>query len=649
VATAYLGITLVMTWPLATGLTRDIPWDLGDSLLNCWIIAWVNEHVLHFLTGHLDAFRGFWTGNIFYPAPLTLAYSEHMVAEALQVLPVYLVSGNLILCYNLLFLSTFVLSALGMYLLVRELTGMRTAGFVAGLLYAFAPYRIGQYSHLQVLSSQWMPFALFAFRRYFETRRRGPLIGGVAAAIAQNLSCGYFTLFFTPFLVAYVLYEIVERRLWSDPRVWRDVVIAGILVAGVTAPFLVPYGELRQSGFPRRAVEEVMLYSADVYGYLTAHGAELLYGDWMRAYPKAEGDLFPAIVPVVLAGWGIATAIVTNWTRAMTSSSSSSSSSSRAADMIFFGGALVVALHVVATVVIFFTGGITLRLGPLPLRAATLWRVVAGTVFFVAILAAISPRARVFVKGVPRSAVLFFSSALLAAFWLSLGPMPMEMGKRLSGAALYWYFYEYVPGFDGLRVPARLAMLVALFLSVLAGYGLAAIERRWRKGAAVTLALGVAFLVEAAALPLAVNGTFASDDFVTPVSRVLTPARAPEVYRFLKTMPAEAVIAEFPFGDYAHELRYVYYSTVHWKRLLNGYSGGFPPSYMRHRAAFLRPLRIPDVAFDILTESGATHAIVHEGAFKGEEGAAVSEWLRSKGAQVVATFGRDRVFALPPR
>ena len=42
------------------------------------------------------------------------------------------------------------------------------AAFVAGLLFAFAPYRLPQSSHVQVLSSQWMPFALYGIRRYFD-------------------------------------------------------------------------------------------------------------------------------------------------------------------------------------------------------------------------------------------------------------------------------------------------------------------------------------------------------------------------------------------------------------------------------------------------------------------------------------------------
>ena len=34
-----------MTWPLAGGLTRDVAWDLGDSVLNMWILAWDCEQL----------------------------------------------------------------------------------------------------------------------------------------------------------------------------------------------------------------------------------------------------------------------------------------------------------------------------------------------------------------------------------------------------------------------------------------------------------------------------------------------------------------------------------------------------------------------------------------------------------------------------
>ena len=49
--------------------------------------------------------------------------------------------------------------------------------------------------------------------------------------------------------------------------------------------------------------------------------------------------------------------------------------------------------------------------------------------------------------------------------WLSLGPLPNAGGSRVSGFGLYGVLYDYVPGFNGVRVPARYAMIAGLFLA----------------------------------------------------------------------------------------------------------------------------------------------------------------------------------------
>jgi len=160
---AYLLVALAFTWPLVTVIGTEIAWDMGDPLFNSWVLLWTGGQVLAFLSGDFSALNRFWHGNIFYPERLTVAFSEHLVPQMLQALPVLAATDNVVLAYNLLFLSTFVLSGFGMFLLVRELTGNAAAGFVAGLAFAFAPYRVAHFSHLQVLSAQWMPFVIVVY------------------------------------------------------------------------------------------------------------------------------------------------------------------------------------------------------------------------------------------------------------------------------------------------------------------------------------------------------------------------------------------------------------------------------------------------------------------------------------------------------
>src|SRR6185295_13129894 len=98
----YVAATIALTWPLAAGLAHHIPGDFGDPLFTSWVIAWDATHLG----------PGWWQANIYAPHPLALAYSEHFLPQALQILPIYALTKNPVLCYNLLFLSTFVLSAL---------------------------------------------------------------------------------------------------------------------------------------------------------------------------------------------------------------------------------------------------------------------------------------------------------------------------------------------------------------------------------------------------------------------------------------------------------------------------------------------------------------------------------------------------------
>jgi hypothetical protein len=642
----YFAAALAMTWPLAAGLSHDIPWDLGDPVLNCWILQWGADHWLRFLGGDAGAFRGYFNANIFYPEPLALAYSEHLTAQVLQVLPVYALTGNIVLSYNLLFLSTFVLSGLGMFLFVREVTGSARAACVAGLVYAFVPYRIGQFSHLQVLSSQWMPFALYGFRRYFVTRRAWPLAGAAAALVLQNWSCGYFLLYFAPFAAAYVLYEIADRGLWRDVRVWASLGAAAALVAGATVPLLLPYLELRRLGFEARPIDEVIRYSADVYSYLTAHETQSWWGAIARAFPKPEGELFPSLTPVLLALAGIAAHARITW--AVTRARGEEAEVPAWRRALLCAAAAVLAWQLLSMIVILAHARLDWQIGPAAIRARSLPRALAIAVPAAVVLMACSRRARAFIRGVPGSAFAFAVVGVVAAFWLSLGPAASSHGVRLDGDGPYAWFFRHVPGFDGLRVPARMGMLVMLCLAMLGGYGARAIERVVRRPGAVLAIIGLLFLVESSAVPIALNGTWSVGDMKPPPVPLFTAGGPPAIYRDVAALPDRAVVAEFPFGDEQYDLRYMLYSSAHWRPLINGYSGGFPRSHAVNRAALGRVLDDPGTAWRVLAVSGATHAIVHEDVFAGDGGSRVSAWLTGHGARLVAASGGDRLFELPP-
>jgi hypothetical protein len=636
-AALYTLIALWATWPLARGLSHDVAWDLGDPVLVIWAIAWDCTQLLAILSGDVARASTFFDANIFAPATYTLAYSEHFIGQALQVLPVYALTGNAVLCYNLLYLSTFVLSGLGAFLFVRELTGSRAAGLTAGLLFAFAPYRFPQSSHLQVLSAQWMSLALYGFRRYFEMGRRRALAWGAAALVMQNLSCGYYLLYFSPFAAAYVLCELIARGQWRSLRVWRDVAAAAAGVAAVTVPFFLPYLTLRELTPSTRTLAEVARYSADVYSYFTAFSEHPIWGG-LQAFPKPEGQLFPGLAAVFLAVIGIAF----HWPGRSDARPPARHRGRTALTALLLATA---AVHIALFVAVLFGRRFAFDLGVSVLRISDATQLlmraaVAGTLVLV-----LSPGARAGVAAFlwPRGAWLV---AALMAVWLSLGPMPASMGRPLDLAAPYRVLYDVVPGFDGVRAPARFWMVGLLAVSVLGGFGAARLGAR-PAGRAVLAAMWLLCLAEARVAPFVVNGMSPVEGFTGPEPRLRQAGEASAVYAAVSRGPSGAVLAELPLGQPDFDLRAMYYSTFHWRKLVNGYSGFTPLHYGPLVAAFGGPAVDGGRAWSALRDAGVTAVILHEGAYPEGAGARLTSALRARGAEEVLRDGSDVLLTLP--
>jgi len=164
----------------------------------------------------------------------------------------------------------------------------------------------------------------------------------------------------------------------------------------------------------------------------------------------------------------------------------------------------------------------------------------------------------------------------------------------------YRCLYENLPGFNGLRVPARFAILVVLALAVLAAFGVVRLTRAIRRAwgdAAVSSALAGIILLESFAAPI-------------PLGHM--PTEVPAVYRWLADQVGEGAVVELPFPDPPDaywEARRLYYSTVHWRPLVNGYSGYFPPEYWE-QAARLRAFPAPE-AVALLRALGVRYVLLH--------------------------------------
>ncbi len=653
---AYVLLAIAWTWPLTAGLTRDLPWDLGDSLLNAWILAWHFHQAGRVLHGDFGAFADWWHPNIFHPSPYGLGQSELLVAQALQGAPVYALTGNVLLTYNLLFLSSFVLSALGAFLLVRSLTRNGLAGFVAGLLYGFALYRVNQGPHLQVLSSQWFPFVLWGLHEWWESgRMRHAVLAGLALAM-QNLSNGYFLVYAALWLPPYVLAQIVLRGRVRDARAWVGPAITAIVGIAITAPFLYPYLQLRRLGQPPRPLAAVVQYSADSYAWLTANDQLRLWSTHLQTFVRPEGDLFPGLVPLVLVAIAM---VLVGADRSRDSGGVGHPALPRRV-VVVIAGALVVG-HVVAILLALFAGEQRLHVGPLTISMTDGTRLLIGLALSLGLLIVASRRVRAMLRDDPQQPLVLWIALAALTVWLSFGPI-VHIGGRTahSWPSLYAAVYEVVPGANALRVPPRIAMVTALALSVIGGLAVAALTRR-RHGALASGVLAAAFVAESWPAPVPINLRIDPAPLQPLVEPIPPRPAAHPLAMAIAALPENAVLVDLPFGSLPYEVWWQYLSIGHWRPRVNGYSGDMPPGFLA-LDQLLAPLPEKLASMDrsasgpyqrnamaALRDRGTTHVLVHAGAWAAPGPPdALRAWLREAGAVRHAIVGATEIWRLRP-
>jgi len=156
-----------------------------------------------------------------------------------------------------------------------------------------------------------------------------------------------------------------------------------------------------------------------------------------------------------------------------------------------------------------------------------------------------------------------------------------------------------------IRAYARFGMIVMLCVSVLAGFGLKVIlekikARRNQVLITCLVALGILF-------------EFSN----VPPFRVTELDQVPKAYKWLASRPGDFIIAEYPMakgspGEAPSNYDYLYYQTIHQKRMVNGAQLGTPAYDIKMRILKVDEAQTPI----ILKKLGVKYVIVHNDLYR---------------------------------
>jgi hypothetical protein len=514
VTVLFVLLTAFMTWPQALVLDTHAA-DHQDVYFNLWRIRWV-AHALS--TSPADLFNA----NVFYPEPGVLAFSDAMLVQGVLAAPFVWAGVPPVLVHNLLLLGAIVASAVGAFVLARHITDSAAGGVIAGVIFAFAPYRFEHYMHMELQWTVWSPWAFWALQRTIESGSlRFGLLMGVFIAL-QTVSSVYYGVFLFVLIAAVGLLQLIPLQGRDLARAVRVLIVGGALAVSLSWVYSLPYAAAA-ARVGTRSSDEVTTFSARPRDYRFATPTNVLYGSMYPGVP--ERQLFPGIVAPLLAILGL-----------------------------------------------------------------------------------------VLVR--PTTIAVAYLIGLAVAFELSIG---------FYGYA-YPLLYDHVAVFRGLRATARASAFFLLFLGVLAAYGTAVILR------------GTTRPVRRA-LPVLLCTLILLEYRVRPLALVPYYNQPPPLYAILARLPA-GIVVEFPVPKPDslphHDPRFAYMSTFHWMPLLNGYSGFYPPSYLRRLD---RLATFPDEAsVASLRRENVKYVIVHDDGYPKGERPRLVERLLLLGVALVGEF-----------
>jgi len=286
IITALYGLTAVlMTYPLLFRLTSGLAIQLLDGWIFYWNTWWLQKAVA---TGQ----NPFFTNLLFYPRGVSLAGHSFSFTHSIFSLLFQPLVGP-IAAYNLATWLIFPISGLGMYCLAKHLTRSRPAAWLAGLVYAYAPYHVTQaLGHPNLAYVQWIPFAVLYLLKALQSGRARDTVASVIFFTLTAFSGQHLlVLAFTWTAIFLPLYGWLEGRGWTR-LTWARAGLIGVTTLFLSTPLWWPavsYGlqghsvmALATSNFDNRQTDLLAYFLParfhPVFGPYTAETHERLVG-----------------------------------------------------------------------------------------------------------------------------------------------------------------------------------------------------------------------------------------------------------------------------------------------------------------------------------------------------------------------------------
>ena len=246
-----------------------------------------------------------------------------------------------------------------------------------------------------------------------------------------------------------------------------------------------------------------------------------------------------------------------------------------------------------------------------------------------------------------------FITISLLGFILSLGPV-LHLGRQTIHEPFpivlpYTLFYYILPGFQGFRNSSRWEMLFIFGIVVVITLILHNLFKRYSSKRKVIIYL------------LLFVGIIAEFSFPMHFEKIIQRKDFPLVYSWLAITPRDTKIIELPIYNWnmwpgtQNELLRQYYSTSHFRKMVNGYTGFSPPPWQNLVVNISKDFPSDNIT-KLLKQLNIDYIVMHK---KEYDILSIDNWVKDKNGidlvnvlyknksiKLLKKFGNDYVFSI---
>lgn len=298
VGLGYLGLAIIMTWPLILDISTHIMGAGGDAPMFVWNAWWLKKVIF-------EGQNLFSTDYMFWPQTIDLSLHTLALVNS-TVIAILSKVINLVTAFNVYFLISVALSGLCTFSLVRYITKSDLSAFVSGIIFAFSPYITMHWlGHHNLVTIWFIPlFILLVLKLFKEKKWIYALLAGVIAGLA-SLNDFYNPIFLIGFLLLFIVWILFARKI-TIKLIWQflSLIFIWLIIWSIWwIPAIASLFNPETSNV--MSLEQIAaFYGADPLRYFTPSFLNPIFGWLASSIPGrfsggVEGTIFLGYLPIL--------------------------------------------------------------------------------------------------------------------------------------------------------------------------------------------------------------------------------------------------------------------------------------------------------------------------------------------------------------